>query len=127
MLAKIQGCPAHLELPSLEIVSRRKMNVETKLVSAEIGFHVKKVQNRLFSPSRPRRSISVNFEDFQFFLRNYGYGDLFPEITMAKPNLASMSVDAVLALRADVAAALSLKAKELTGQLSRLGDEFGSR
>jgi DNA-binding protein H-NS len=46
---------------------------------------------------------------------------------MAKPNLADMSVDALLKLRADVGAALSRRAKELESQLSRLGGEIGSR
>jgi DNA-binding protein H-NS len=42
---------------------------------------------------------------------------------MPKINLASMAVDALLKLRDDVGAALSRKAKELEGQLSRLGHE----
>jgi DNA-binding protein H-NS len=46
---------------------------------------------------------------------------------MAKPNLANMSVDALLKLRADVEAALSHRAKELKSQLSRLGGEIGSK
>jgi DNA-binding protein H-NS len=46
---------------------------------------------------------------------------------MAKPNLAKMSVDALLKLRADVGAALSRKSKELESQLSRLGGDIGSR
>jgi DNA-binding protein H-NS len=46
---------------------------------------------------------------------------------MAKPNLANMSVDALLQLRADVGAALSRRAKELESELSRLGGEIGSR
>ena len=46
---------------------------------------------------------------------------------MAKPNLANMSVDALLKLRADVEATLSRRAKELESQLSRLGGEIGSR
>jgi DNA-binding protein H-NS len=46
---------------------------------------------------------------------------------MAKPNLAKMSVDALLKLRADVGAALSRRAKELESQLSRLGGEISSR
>src|SRR5258706_15707856 len=45
---------------------------------------------------------------------------------MAKPNLASMSVDALLELRDDVGKALSRKANELQSQLSRLGSEVGS-
>src|SRR6266851_1258405 len=46
---------------------------------------------------------------------------------MAKPNLANMSVDALLQLRADVETALRRTAKELTTQLSRLGGEIGPR
>ena len=46
---------------------------------------------------------------------------------MAKSNLANMSVDALLKLRADVGAALSRRAKELESQLSRLGGEISSR
>ena len=42
---------------------------------------------------------------------------------MPKTSLASMSVDALLKLRDDVGAALSSRAKELEGQLSRLGHE----
>jgi DNA-binding protein H-NS len=46
---------------------------------------------------------------------------------MPQTNLASMSVDALLKLRDDVGAALSRRAKELEGQLSRLGGEIGMR
>ncbi len=46
---------------------------------------------------------------------------------MAKPNLANMSVEALLQLRADVETALRRTAKELTTQLSRLGGEIGPR
>jgi len=46
---------------------------------------------------------------------------------MPKPNLANMSVDALLKLRTDVGEALSRRAKELESQLSRLGGEIGSR
>lgn len=46
---------------------------------------------------------------------------------MAKTNLASMSVDALLKLREDVENALTRRADELRGQLSRLGAEIGSR
>ena len=45
---------------------------------------------------------------------------------MAKPDLADMSVDALLKLRAEVGAALSRRAKELERQLSRLGGEVDS-
>ena len=46
---------------------------------------------------------------------------------MDKPNLANMSVDALLTMRTEVGDALSRRAKELEGQLSRLGGEIGSR
>jgi DNA-binding protein H-NS len=46
---------------------------------------------------------------------------------MAKMNIASMSVDALLELREDIGKVLSQKAKELKDQLSRLGEETGSR
>ena len=49
----------------------------------------------------------------------------FLEIEMAKSNLASMSVDALLKLRDDVGTALSRRADELKNQLSRLGGEIG--
>jgi DNA-binding protein H-NS len=42
---------------------------------------------------------------------------------MPKINLASMSVDALLKLRDDIGVALNRRAKELEGQLSRLGHE----
>jgi DNA-binding protein H-NS len=45
---------------------------------------------------------------------------------MAKPNLANMSVDALMTLRTEVGDALSRRAKELESQLSRLGGEIGS-
>jgi DNA-binding protein H-NS len=41
---------------------------------------------------------------------------------MARQNLASMSVEALLKLRDDIGAVLSRKADELKQQLSRLGD-----
>jgi DNA-binding protein H-NS len=44
---------------------------------------------------------------------------------MARANLASMSVDALLKLRDDVGTALSRRADELKNQLSRLGGEIG--
>ena len=46
---------------------------------------------------------------------------------MAKTNLASMSVDALLKLREDIGNVLSRKADQLKDQLSRLGQEIGSR
>jgi DNA-binding protein H-NS len=46
---------------------------------------------------------------------------------MAKTNLASMSVDALLKLRDDVGKALIQRTNELQGELSRLGIEIGSR
>jgi hypothetical protein len=48
------------------------------------------------------------------------------EIAMPKTNLASMSIDALLTLRDDIGVVLSRRAKELEGQLSRLGHEIGS-
>jgi DNA-binding protein H-NS len=42
---------------------------------------------------------------------------------MARTNLASMSVDALLKLRGDIEKTLSRKAAQLKEQLSRLGDE----
>jgi DNA-binding protein H-NS len=53
-----------------------------------------------------------------------GYIPLFWEIAMAKSNLASMSVDALLKLRQDIGNVLSRKATELKTQLSRLGGEI---
>jgi DNA-binding protein H-NS len=47
------------------------------------------------------------------------------EIKMAKGNLASMSVDALLKLREDIGNVLSQKAGQLQDQLSRLGGEIG--
>jgi hypothetical protein len=44
---------------------------------------------------------------------------------MARTNLSSMSVDALLKLRDDVGTALSRRADELENQLSRLGGEIG--
>jgi DNA-binding protein H-NS len=44
---------------------------------------------------------------------------------MAKPNLTSMSIDALLKLRGDLEKTLSRKAAQLKDQLSRLGDEAG--
>jgi hypothetical protein len=46
---------------------------------------------------------------------------------MAKSNLASMSLDALLKLRDDIGKVLSRKANELKHQLSRLGEEIGTR
>lgn len=44
---------------------------------------------------------------------------------MARTNLASMSVDALLKLRDDIGTVLSQKANQLKHQLSRLGGEVG--
>jgi DNA-binding protein H-NS len=44
---------------------------------------------------------------------------------MAKTNLASMSVDALLKLREDIEKVLSGEAAQLKDQLSRLGGEIG--
>jgi DNA-binding protein H-NS len=70
-----------------------------------------------------RNVISIKICLFQ----HCGYIALLWEMEMAKPNLASMSVDALLKLRDDVGKALSRRANELQGQLSRLGGEIGSR
>jgi DNA-binding protein H-NS len=43
---------------------------------------------------------------------------------MAKQNLASMSVDALLKLRDDIGTVLSQKANQLKGQLVRLGGDM---
>jgi hypothetical protein len=51
--------------------------------------------------------------------------DAFSEIKMARTNLASMSVDALLTLRDDIGRVLSQKAMQLQDQLSRLGGESG--
>jgi DNA-binding protein H-NS len=61
-----------------------------------------------------------------FIISAQGYIGRLQEVTMAKPNLTNMSVDALLKLRDDVGAALSRKSKELESQLSRLGGEIGS-
>jgi DNA-binding protein H-NS len=45
---------------------------------------------------------------------------------MAKANLTSMSVDALLKLRGDVVNVLSQKAEQLKAQLSHLGGELGN-
>ena len=46
---------------------------------------------------------------------------------MARTNLGSMSVDALLKLRDDIEKVLSRKANELKNQLARLGSEIGPR
>jgi DNA-binding protein H-NS len=48
---------------------------------------------------------------------------LYKEMEMARTNLASMSVDALLKLRDDIGKALSQRAKQLQNQLSMLGGE----
>src|SRR5437870_1112402 len=55
------------------------------------------------------------------------YIGLLQEMGMAKPNLASMSVDELLKLRDDIGNVLSRKANELRSQLSKLGDEISPR
>jgi DNA-binding protein H-NS len=52
---------------------------------------------------------------------------LFWEMEMARTNLGSMSVDALLKLRDDIEKVLSSKADELKNQLARLGSEIGPR
>jgi DNA-binding protein H-NS len=62
---------------------------------------------------------------YLFTLGKYSYIDIFQERKMARTNLSSMSVDALLKLRDDVGTALSRRADELKNQLSRLGGEIG--
>jgi DNA-binding protein H-NS len=66
---------------------------------------------------KPEAKIGFTFEFAQ------GTQRPLSEIAMPKVNLASMSVDALLKLRDDVCVALNRRAKELEGQLSRLGHE----
>jgi DNA-binding protein H-NS len=54
----------------------------------------------------------------------WAIGDPLSEIIMARTNLASMSVDALLQLRDDIGVTLGRRAKELQGQLARLVDEI---
>jgi DNA-binding protein H-NS len=68
---------------------------------------------------RPKRDLKWDLS------QEYGYIDLSRETEMARANLASMSVDALLKLRDDVGTALSRRADELKNQLSRLGGEIG--
>ena len=51
----------------------------------------------------------------------------FQEMEMARTNLSSMSVNALLKLREDIGKVLSSKANELKNQLARLGSETGPR
>jgi len=46
---------------------------------------------------------------------------------MPKPNLSSVSIDALLKLRDEVEKVLSRRAKELQDQLARLGRDLGSQ
>src|SRR5262245_16249651 len=46
---------------------------------------------------------------------------------MVRTNLASMSIDALLKLRNDIAKVLSRRADQLKDQLARLGHEIGSQ
>jgi DNA-binding protein H-NS len=46
---------------------------------------------------------------------------------MARANLGSMSVEALLKLRDDIGKALNQRAAQLQSQLSRLGGEIGNR
>jgi len=57
----------------------------------------------------------------------YCYVGPFWEMEMARTNLGSMSVDALLKLRDDIEKVLSSKANELKNQLARLGSEIGPR
>src|SRR4029453_7061692 len=60
------------------------------------------------------------------FLSDYCYMCFFLEMDMARSNLGSMSVEALLKLRDDVGKVLSQRATQLEEQLSRLGGEVGS-
>jgi DNA-binding protein H-NS len=51
----------------------------------------------------------------------------FQERPMARPSLASMSVDALLKLRNDIEQALTRRAAQLRHELSRLGRQIGSK
>jgi len=51
----------------------------------------------------------------------------FQERPMARPSLASMSVDALLKLRDDIEQALTRRAAQLRHELSRLGRQIGSK
>ena len=106
---------------------RRVASIE-KLVFDKKKRSSQKTRNR---PKNTRLPPVARDEEFPFnsrvIFQNYRYDDLFPEINMVKPNLANMSVEALLNLRADVDGALSRRAKELESQLSRLGGEISSR
>jgi DNA-binding protein H-NS len=52
---------------------------------------------------------------------------LFWEMEMARANLGSMSVEALIKLRDDIGKALNQRAAQLQSQLSRLGGEIGNR
>ena len=52
---------------------------------------------------------------------------LFLEMKMARANLGSMSVEALLNLRDEIGKVLNQRAVQLQGQLSRLGGEIGNR
>jgi DNA-binding protein H-NS len=52
---------------------------------------------------------------------------LFWEMKMARPNLGSMSVEALIKLRDEIGKVLNQRAVLLQTQLSRLGGEIGSR
>jgi DNA-binding protein H-NS len=51
----------------------------------------------------------------------------FLEVEMARTNLGSLSVEALLKLRDDIGKVLSQKAVQLEAQLSKLGGEVGGR
>jgi DNA-binding protein H-NS len=52
---------------------------------------------------------------------------LFLEMKMARANLGSMSVEALLNLRDEIGKVLNQRAVQLQSQLSRLGGEIGNR
>jgi len=52
---------------------------------------------------------------------------IFLEVKMARANLGSMSVEALLNLRDEIGKVLNQRAVQLQSQLSRLGGEIGNR
>jgi hypothetical protein len=61
-----------------------------------------------------------------FFAGTATYASVSLDVEMARTNLGSMSVEALLKLRDDVGKVLSQKAVQLEEQLSRLGGEAAS-
>src|SRR3989442_11089942 len=61
------------------------------------------------------------------FWEQYGLHWPFQELPMAKPNLSSMSVDALLRLRDEIEQVLTRRVAQLRDELSRLGRQIGSK